>query len=485
MTRIYLFILSLFLLASCAQLKTESSKADKSNAAQAGYARSATLEKDDFGHRIKGSSTITEKNKPGVYFLYGAEHLNLKNYYFDIPVVYNDSVKKWINYFLGRGRGFFIRYSERAGRYAPICGSILEQHGLPRDLIFLAMAESGFQNHAKSWARAVGPWQFMPYTGKKFGLKINWYVDERRDPIKSTIAASKYLSQLYNLFGSWELAASAYNAGEGKIGRAIRRYKTDNFWHLTQGRYLRRETKDYIPKIMSLAIIGKNLESFGLQDIAFNEPLDFEEIIIPPKTDLVALSEGIEVDYEEMQRLNPELLRWFTPPDRSDYILRLPVGKKVVWDRIPDKSAFIATKFQRYHTRSLASADAIAKKFKIKSHVIADLNEVPPGTSFQKGRAVILPFREGHSLTSLMYSDLYELPPKAVRSKRKYRDDIKRAIAQGSEVVNPTEYYTVQKGDTLWDVSKKTRVPISTIIKSNLKLIQGRMIRAGDTLVVR
>jgi len=221
---------------------------------------------------IIGSSDIDAngKSKQKSYYLFGAEHLNLDNYYFDIPVVYNGQVKKWLNYFLNRGRGFFERYSQRAGRYAPLLSEILAEYGLPRDLIFLAMAESGFQNNAKSWAKAVGPWQFMPYTGKRFGLHIDWYTDERRDPIKATIAAAKYLKRLYQDFESWELAAAAYNAGEGKISRAISRYKTENFWRLTRGRYLKRETKNYVPKIMALAIIGKNLRFFGFGDIDFH-----------------------------------------------------------------------------------------------------------------------------------------------------------------------------------------------------------------------
>ncbi len=142
----------------------------------------------------------------------------------------------------------------------------MADNGLPRDLIYLAMAESGFQNHARSWAKAVGPWQFMPYTGRKFGLNIDWYVDERRDPLKASIAAANYLKTLHNLFGSWELAAAGYNAGEGKIARAIRMYHSKDFWRLTQGRYLRPETKNYVPKIMALAIIGKNLDVFGFNE---------------------------------------------------------------------------------------------------------------------------------------------------------------------------------------------------------------------------
>ena len=235
--------------------------------------RKAQKTKTKAGQMV-GSSSIKykEANKRHVYFLYGAEHLNLKNYYFDIPVVFNKKVQNWIEYFLVRGRDHFIRYTQRAGRYAPVLGKILEDNGLPRDLIFLAMAESGFHNNAKSWAKAVGPWQFMPFTGRKYGLEVNWYLDERRDPLKSTLAAAQYLDDLYELFGSWELATAAYNAGEGKIGRAIRRYRTRNFWQLLKGRYLRRETKNYVPKIMALAIIGKNLKSFGFLISNLNIP---------------------------------------------------------------------------------------------------------------------------------------------------------------------------------------------------------------------
>ena len=280
--------------------------------------------------RIMGSASIKkpEEHNRKTYFLYGAEHLKLDNYYFDIPVVYNAKVKRWIDYFLNRGRGFFERYGGRAGRYAPLMGNILEENGLPRDLIFLAMAESGFQNKAKSWAKAVGPWQFMSFTGRRYGLHIDWYKDERRDPIKATLAAGKYLKKLYGDFGSWELAAAAYNAGEGKVSRAINRYGTENFWNLSRGRYLKRETKNYVPKIMALAILGKNLRSFGFEDIDFHDPLDFEEIEVGPMTDLYRVGEVLDVDFQELQRLNPEVLRWYTPPADKTYTLRIPIGSK-------------------------------------------------------------------------------------------------------------------------------------------------------------
>ncbi len=439
--------------------------------------------------RIVGSAKITkgQQHSRKTFFLYGAEHLKLENYYFDIPVVYNDAVKKWMNYFLTRGRGFFARYSARAGRYAPILGKILEDHGLPRDLIFLAMAESGFQNHAKSWAKAVGPWQFMPYTGKRYGLKIDWYIDERRDPIKATIAAGKYLTKLYNDFGSWELASAAYNAGEGKMSRAIRRYKTENFWRLRRGRYLKPETKNYVPKIMALAIIGKNLKAFGFEDIDFHEPLDFEEVKVPGNTDLMMLSQRLEVPFEEIQRLNPEILRWFTPPNISEYTLRLPVNSKVVWSSCCAKEDFSATAFMEYKIKGRRSdLKDVARKFKIKApYVLTSLNEFSFKKRLKRGDVVVLPFREGQNIKANMYADLYEKPRKSVVRRRNYRKRIRLAKRRGKRITNPKSYYVVKRGDSLWTVARKNGISLDSLIVSNLTIIKRRMIRAGDRLVVR
>jgi membrane-bound lytic murein transglycosylase D len=434
-----------------------------------------------------GSSNISEQFQGKTYFLYGAEHLKLENYYFDIPVVYNAAVKKWMKYFLTRGRGFFERYSARGGRYAPVLGKILEDHGLPRDLIFLAMAESGFQTGAKSWAKAVGTWQFMPYTGKRFGLKIDWYVDERRDPIKATIAAGKYLTKLYNDFQSWELAAAAYNAGEGKMSRAIRRYKTENFWRLRRGRYLKPETKNYVPKIMALAIIGKNLKTFGFEDIEFHEPLDFEEVEVPGNTDLIKLSKNLDIPFEEMQRYNPEVLRWFTPPNVTSYTLRLPAGTKEIWKDCCSNEKFEATAFMKYKVRGRRSSlKDISRKFKIKKpYVLTGLNNISYKKRLKRGTEVLLPFRAGQNIKANMYADLYERPRKSVVRRRNYRRRIRLAKRRGKRITNPKSYYTVKKGDSLWTVARKNSISLDSLIVSNLTIIKRRMIRAGDRLVVR
>lgn len=478
------------LLSSCAGINSPKN-AQNENGTEA--QSEANVAKDsstpNSNSQIIGSSNINEPyHYDGkTYFLYGAEHLNLENYYFDIPVVYNDAVKKWIDYFLTRGRGFFERYSQRAGRYAPLMSQILAENNMPKDLIFLAMAESGFQSKAKSWAAAVGPWQFMPYTGKRYGLKINWYIDERRDPVKSSVAASKYLKKLYGDFESWELAAAAYNAGEGKMGRAIKRYNTENFWKLRDGRYLKPETKNYVPKIMALAIIGKNLKAFGFEDIEFFDPLDFETIEVDGGTDLFKVSSLLEIEFDDLYYLNPELLRWFTPPTNEKYSLRIPVGLKDKWNACCQYANYFASDFQKYRIRGSRNVlNDVAKKFKIKDpEVLEWLNEgLTRNSALKAGQEVVLPFRNGQSVKAEMYADLYDQPRKSVVRRRNYQSAIKLASSRAKPITNPSKYYTVQKGDSLWTVAKKTGVSLDKLIVSNLSIVKNRMIQVGDRLVI-
>lgn len=451
---------------------------------------SAKIAKAQSRSMITGASTLDGlgQYKGKTYYLEGAEELNLENNYFDIPVVYNAQVKKWMDYFLNRGRGYFERYTERAGRYAPILGAILEEHGLPRDLIFLAMAESGFITTAKSWAAAVGPWQFMPYTGRMYGLDQDWYRDERRDPIKSTVAAARYLTKLYDDFGQWEVAAAAYNAGEGKLGRAIKKYKSEDFWHLTKGKYLKDETKNYVPKIMALAIIGKNLKSFGFDDVEFHEPLDFDEVTVPGGTDLVKLSELMGVEFEEIQRLNPEVLRWFTPPNIQDYKLRIPPNTAEKYAQCCAKSNLYAVDFQEFVVpKKSMSVAQISKKFKIKAkYVLASLNNVSENKTFSKGEVVKLPFRinEEVSPANNLYADLFEKPRREVlrKNSRAYR-----ARRYASRRKKPSRYYTVKKGETLFTVAQKHGISVKRLIASNGAKIdkKSKKVNAGVKLVIR
>jgi membrane-bound lytic murein transglycosylase D len=242
-----------------------------------------------------------------------------------IPMVLNDSVENHLEYFKTKGRDVFQKWLDRSVRYIPLMRGIFREKNLPEDLVYVAMIESGFNPYAVSWARAVGPWQFMPHTGKLYGLRIDWWVDERKDPVKSTHAAAEHLKDLHNLFGSWPLALASYNAGAGKVQRALLRTQSEDFWDLKASRYIRRETKNYIPKYMAATIIAKNPEAYGF-DVPAVDPYVYDEAVITGSADLRLVAQCAGTTYEIIKELNPELKRWITPPDADRYVLRLPEG---------------------------------------------------------------------------------------------------------------------------------------------------------------
>jgi membrane-bound lytic murein transglycosylase D len=486
----------LFLFAACStttpQQNYSNEKYNPSVAEQAEYYRvqEQLIEKDlpNCKGCIHGSAHEKTFSAPLQTYEISVEasnELGLVNTKFDFPVTWNKQTAMWVKFFTGKGRRHFINYTQRAGRYAPVLSKIMADNGLPRDLIYLAMAESGFQNHARSWAKAVGPWQFMPATGKKFGLNIDWYVDERRDPLKATIAAANYLKTLYGMFGSWELAAAGYNAGEGKISRAIKMYRTKDFWRLTKGRYLRPETKNYVPKIMALAIIGKNLEVFGFNDIEFEKTLDYEEIMVKGNADLYEVADVLQLDFEELKRYNPEVVRWQVPPYIESYPLRVPVGAKDAWEQYPDKDSVIADSYKTYVTNGRATLKHISRKFKVPVDVLKELNPEIGLKQMAPKSVVHLPFREDHSLRASMYADIYEKPSRRIRIKRRQERLIATYAKKGKLIKNPTVYYTVKKGDSLWRVAQRTGVPMSTIIRTNKHIIKRRQILPGDKLAIR
>lgn len=491
-TRALLPLATILLLAACSSVKKSPKHTyNPTVAEQAEYYRvqEQLIEKDlpNCKGCIHGSAHELTFTAPlNIYEIEpeAAKELGLQNTKFDIPVTWNKQVAMWVKFFTGRGRSHFINYTQRAGRYAPVLSKIMADSGLPRDLIYLAMAESGFQNHARSWAKAVGPWQFMPYTGKKFGLNIDWYVDERRDPLKATIAAANYLKTLHNLFGSWELATAGYNAGEGKIARAIRMYRTNDFWKLTKGRYLKPETKNYVPKIMALAIIGKNLNVFGFNEIKFEKTLDYEEIMVKGNADLYEVAEVLDLDFEEVKRYNPEIVRWQIPPYLESYPLRVPVGAKDSWEEYKEKDTVVASSFKTYIPNTRSNLQQISRKFKVPVDVLESLNP-ELDRNIDARTIVYLPFREDHSLTASMYADIYEKSSRKERRRRTHNRMIASYMNRGKIIKNPSVFYTVKKGDTLWKVAQRTGVPMSTIIRTNRHITKKRQILPGDKLAIR
>ena len=315
-----------------------------------------------------------------------------------IPVESHPMVDKWLDYFTGRGRPTFERWLERSGRYMDSMKAILEKEGVPTDLVHLVFVESGFNPHAKSVAHAVGPWQFIRGTANIFGLKVNSWVDERKDPEASTVAAARYLKHLHGLFGSWPLALASYNAGEGAVGRAIKRQGTTDFWALR----LPNETRNYVPKFMAVLAISRDPKRYGFADVAIAEPLVFDEVTIPGPVDLRALAEACDTDVEQIRDLNPQFLRGIgAAPVRgsSEVTLRVPDGAgERLMESLADGSLVLPTvatpadpAVLRHKVRRGESLKAIALRYGVPASKIARANKIGKSSRLKVGRTLRIP----------------------------------------------------------------------------------------------
>ncbi len=374
---------------------------------------------------------------------------------YHIPMILNDSVENHLEYFKTRGREVFQRWLDRSARYIPVMKEIFKEKNLPEDLVYVAMIESGFNPYAVSWAKAVGPWQFMPATGKLYGLKIDWWLDERKDPIKSTQAAAEHLKDLHNLFGSWPLALASYNAGAGKVQRAVLRTRSDDFWDLKASRYIRRETKNYVPKFMAATIIAKNPEAYGFT-LANYEPFKFDEVLIEESTDLRLIARCAECTYEEIKELNPELRRWVTPPHFDKYVLRIPPGKKDLFlanfAAVPPEQK---VKWERHEVRKGETLASLSKQYNTTPEAIRDINGLKKNR-ITPGKHLLIPL------------DL-------------------NAKAQDAGFLSPEQtsrqqeiLYRVRRGETLVKIARKHNVTVADIKEWNKGISQ--TLRAGQKI---
>jgi len=379
---------------------------------------------------------------------------------FDFPVVENEKVQYFIDYYTQRNSTVFRRWLERSGRYLPRMREIFEEEGLPQDLAYLAMVESGFNNRAYSWAHAAGPWQFIESTGKLFGLENDWWRDERRDFEKSTRAAARFLKDLNRQFdGDWYLSVAAYNAGAGKIRQAIRKYNTNDFWQLCHGKYLQAETKNYVPKLLAILMIAKEPEKYGFTDLEYFEPFDFEVAQIPSATDLEIVARICGVSYEEIKGLNPELKRWSTPPGVKNYSLRIPAGTLDAF--VEDYAKVPLSERANYAHHRVKQGDtllALAKKHGIRVDDIVSLNHIANPKALRVGTDLVLPLKKGFTSRPVD-----ELADDYVRTRR--------------------ATYTVRKGDSLWSVSRRFDVSEKELRVWN-RLGWSNVIRPGQTLIV-
>lgn len=248
------------------------------------------------------------------------------HFIFDLPVTYNKKVATWISFFQTRGKNFFRNWLEKSTKYMPLLQSELKKAGLPTDLAYMVMIESGFSATAVSTAKAVGPWQFIESTGRNYGLKKNWWLDERRDIKKSTQAAIRYLKDLRQEFGSWYLVAASYNMGENGLRRQIRKHGTNDYWELVRLKALPQETQDYVPKILAAMMIAKAPNLYGFRDLDAQYPLQYEVVWAPAGTDLESLAEHLNVTKKAIRDLNAELLLGYVPRQIDGHHIRIPLG---------------------------------------------------------------------------------------------------------------------------------------------------------------
>ena len=353
----------------------------------------------------------------------------------DLPIEINDRVLSFLNYYQnGRGRGTIEVGLERIGKYRPMIESILKQEGVPLDLVYLAQAESAFLPRATSRAKAKGMWQFIPSRGREYGLRQTWWIDERSDSENATRAAARYLKDLYEEFNDWYLAMAAYNAGPGRVARAMQRTGADNFWTLANKRALPRETINYVPTILALTIIGSNPEKYGFSVVPA-EPVGTERMSVDKPTDLRVIAEAINLPVEQLRELNPHVLRWTTPPEDPEFQLILPRGYGEKFTEtvasLPESKRVL---FREHVVRKGDTLGALARRYGSSVAELQQANNLKKKSVLRIGQSLIIPI-----------SGVAPAPTQQVASS----------------------WYTIRKGDTLSVLSSRFNVSVEQLKRWN------------------
>jgi len=366
-----------------------------------------------------------------------------------------------------RSRGFFERALDRSRRYVARMAQILTEEGLPAELAYLPLIESGYNTDAVSPAGAAGPWQFIPATGRRYGLRIDRYVDERRDPDKSTRAAAQYLRDLYNMFGDWHLSLAAYNTGEYRVSRTMDREGTDSYWDLMENRDLHRETCDYVPRFLAALAIAQAPEAHGF-DTVEPEPINYDQVEVDRSVSLRTIAALTGRSETEIKDLNPELLRGVTPPDSGGYPVHVPSGTKdqfqVAYARMlreaRDAQALpVLADADDYRVRKGDTVASVARRLGVSPQALLHANRLKSPKQLRVGMALRVP----------------GAPAPAASVAR----NAKAAPARTASAAS----YRVKKGDTVAKVAKRHGVTEKEILKAN-GLKNGKQLKAGANLRV-
>jgi membrane-bound lytic murein transglycosylase D len=378
---------------------------------------------------------------------------------YDMPIEWNQRVENCIIYFQTVAREAFETYLKRSGKYKNLMQRILREKGLPEDLIWLCLVESGFNPKAYSWARASGPWQFIASTGKIYGLKRNWWYDERRDFVKSTYAACDYLNFLYNRFESWPLALAGYNGGEGRIDRAIKKHNTKNFWKLK----LNKQTANYVPLYMAATIIAKEPERYGF-DVEYDDPIQYDVVRVNQPMDLKKVAQAIGAPESLLRELNPELQRGVTPPNYPEYPLRIPPGTKELFaERFKGYDAKTGGLFVEHKVSKGQTLSHLSQRYGVPISAIMELNGLNNKNRLSVGQRLIVP---GNSSSAASISSTQKEPQKKVANRS-----------------SSSAIYTVKKGDNLSQLASRFGTTVDDIRRVN-GLTSANKIYVGQQLKV-
>ena len=426
---------------------------------------------------------------------------------YDIPIDVNEAVVAYVRFFQApHVRPHFVKWLGRSHRYMARYREILREEGLPEDTVFLAMIESGFGNFAYSRAKASGPWQFIPSTGKHFGLEQDFWVDERRDPVQSARAAARFLKKLHDQTGDWRLAWAGYNAGPGRILAAQKKGYQD-FWEMAEapGRTaLRAETKGYVPKLMAAAIITKHQEAFGFrpEEIERQAWRDYEEVEVPHATLLSVLARAAEVGEKDLLELNPELRRACTPP--RPYKLKIPAAAADTfatnWPAIRSK---VRMTFAGHVVRRGDTLSRVARRYGVPMQGIVEMNGLQGVKKLRPGRELLIPRPVSASavavarapeqphraaapirVASAAAAEAADEPAPQVEAAPVARiEPVKLAAAPKEKVAKTT--LRVRNGDTLWSIAQRFGVELADLCRWNGIKNPGRhKLMAGAMLVL-
>ncbi|AKJ06531.1 membrane-bound lytic murein transglycosylase D [Archangium gephyra] len=423
---------------------------------------------------------------------------------YDIPVEMQPLVAQYIQFFQGPGRKWFRKWVSRSTRYLPVMQPILEAQGLPRDTVYLAMIESGFSPTAYSWAHASGPWQFISSTGRQYGLHQDFWVDERRDPIKATYAAARYLKDLHKELGHWYLAWAGYNTGSGRVRRLVERHGTDDFWVISAEKGLATETKHYVPKLIAAALIAKHPAAFGFSEdeFVYEQALAFDEVKITDATDLDVIARAAGVSVVDIQDLNPELRRWCTPPAsaKNPYVLRLPQGTA---PRFAENFARLAPKerltFRIHKVKRGDTLSQIALNYGTAPEAILQMNQLKSVKTLRLNAELVIPVPAGRGAKADADSALARKVAQARRSGvtvMRPEDEVPAGTPRGPVATGPIKTesingrkritYGVQSGDSLWAIAQRFQVNVEDMRKWNNLTVRAskKALKVGSVLYV-